>query len=198
MDAPALQSLIEQARGGDPVAWARLFELSQPQLLNDAQRLLGQDWPWISPRDLTQETWLKARRALDSYRGAGFQAWLSSIMRNVHRNLIRGQRGRHEKRRLSLPGPLEIEEHSPIAATIDPMAGDTNALTALLKQETAARLHWALAKLDAEARQIIELSVGGLSFPEIGQRLALTPKEARTRYHRGLSQLRRRLKEPGS
>jgi RNA polymerase sigma factor (sigma-70 family) len=198
MDAPALQRLIERARSGDPVAWARLFELSQPHLLSDAQRLLGHDWAWISPRDLTQETWLKARRAIGSYRGAGFHAWLSSIMRNVHRNLIRGRRGRHERRLLPLPGPLEAEERSPSVAAIEPMANDTNALATVLQRETSVRIQTALAGLDPEPRRIVELSLQGLSFRQIGQQLSLSPKEVRTRYHRGLAELRRQLKEASS
>ena len=197
MDHPSLQKLVDQACNGNADAWERLFETCQPHLLSDAQRLLGRDWPSISPRDLTQETWLKAKRALASYRGAGFLAWLSSIMRNVHRNLVRGQRGRHEKRRLSLAIVGETDASVTALPSFEPVATETSSLHTLVNQEEAAQLHAALAALDPELRQILQMSVDdhGLSLTQIGARLHLTPKEVRTRYHRGLGQLRRKLQE---
>jgi RNA polymerase sigma factor (sigma-70 family) len=177
MDDDSLRTLIDQARHGDDASWQKLFSLCQQQLLSDAERLLGRDWPSISPRDLTQETWLKAKAAIDSYRGAGFFAWLSSIMRNVHRNLIRGGRGRATRRPLPLPSASDSDPGG--AGITEPIADETGALHKLMREEDCARVQAGLDALPAELRQILRLSVegSGLSFAEIGSRLDLTAKE---------------------
>ena len=75
MDDDAIQSLVAAAKAGSDLAWQELFRACHDRLLSTAQRLLGKNWAFLSPRDLVQETWLRARLSLDRYRGEGFFGW---------------------------------------------------------------------------------------------------------------------------
>jgi len=81
MDTPESE-LIEQARGGDIEAFARLVERHRRPALRLAYALVGPD-----AEDVTQEALVKAFRHLDQFRhGAGFRPWLLAIVANEARN----------------------------------------------------------------------------------------------------------------
>ena len=195
MDDESLQILIDQARSGSAEAWRDLHIRCQPKLLADAQRLLGKNWQVLSPRDLTQETWLRARLHLESYRGEGFYSWLGAIMRNVYRNIARRRRDHSESLALLFAadsgdsGPRQIQAP-------EPASEEGEASQALEDQETAMRIHAAFASLAPEVAQILKLSLvePRLSFKQIGEQLGLTAKQVTTRYHQGLEVLRRKLR----
>lgn len=195
MDGEPLQKIIEQARGGSADAWRRLHALCQPKLLADAQRLLGKNWHVLSPRDLTQETWLRARLHLDSYRGAGFYSWLGAIMRNVYRNVIRKRRDRSEPLSLLL-GPDSDAPSAQQRQGMEPAMEQRGGSQSLQDEETAMQIHEALAALPADVAQILKLSLvePRLSFAKIGEELGLTAKQVTTRYHQGIEMLRRKLR----
>jgi RNA polymerase sigma-70 factor (ECF subfamily) len=194
MDDPAIQNLIEQAKRGDHAAWKRLFAICQPTLLNQAQRLLGPTWHAVSPQDLVQITWTNAAQRIASYRGAGFQAWLSAIMRNAHLNLVRDPRRRMEQKRLPLPvaGPND----STVQPGIEPTAEDSTALSAIQAAESALLVRQALAALDADQRQVLQLWMDEkLSFEAIAARLGWTARVVAARFHDGIGELRIKLQE---
>jgi RNA polymerase sigma factor (sigma-70 family) len=189
--------MIEHARAGDTEAWRRLFEWCQPRLLSDAQRLLGPNWDKISPRDLTQETWLKAQRGIAGYQGHGFLSWLSAIMRNVYRNARRRKSLRGQALHTLLVSGIDATGLSSDGRPRDePAATETSASRLLLEQERALLLREALSTLEPHTREILRMSAEDtkLSFREIGARLGLSEKQVTTRYHRGLAQLKTKLK----
>jgi RNA polymerase sigma factor (sigma-70 family) len=194
MDDAAIQNLIDQARLGDDAAWKRLFVICQPALLNQAQRLLGPTWHAVSPQDLVQTTWASAAQRIGSYRGAGFQAWLSAIMRNAHRNLVRDPRRRMDQKRL--PGPAHAPGDSTVQPGIEPTAVDSTVLSAIVAEESAQLVRQALAALDEEQRQVLQLWMDEkLSFEAIAARLGWTARVVASRFHDGIGELRQKLQE---
>ena len=193
MDDAPLRELIELARGGDQAAWKRLFAICQPALLEQAQRLLGPNWHAVSPQDLVQITWTSAAQRIGSYRGAGFQAWLSAIMRNAHLNLVRDPRRRMEQRRVTPP----VEPGDSTAQPgIEPTAEDSTALSRIVAEESAALVRQALAALGEEQRQVLELWMNEkLSFEAIAARLGWTARVVASRFHDAIRDLRQKLGE---
>jgi len=194
MDSTELNALIEQARDGDKDAWRRLFLHLQPTLLNQAQRLLGPAWHALSPQDLVQITWTSATQRLPSYRGEGFLAWLSVIMRNAHRNLVRDPRRRLDERRVTLAAPALPDLND--AGGHEPPVDESSVLSELLAHEETALVRQALAAIDPQCREVLELWMAEpLSLAALAKRLGLTARVARARFHDGIHQLQQQLKE---
>src|SRR5436305_12987663 len=92
-----IHSLLARVKAGDRDAWGPLCELVQPHLLRLAQQRLGPTWPQESVSDLIQTTWERALRQIDQFKGGAddsqtapmVRAWLSQILRNIHRNELR-------------------------------------------------------------------------------------------------------------
>jgi len=73
--------LVAQARAGDSVAFERLFERYHAAILNYIHRMVGDR---ALAEDLTQDTFIKAYRALPGTRpDLAFKAWLYRIATNT-------------------------------------------------------------------------------------------------------------------
>jgi RNA polymerase sigma-70 factor (ECF subfamily) len=98
MPADPLRALVDATREGDDRALAELVRQTQPVVWRVCSALGSAG----EVEDLVQETYLRAVRALDSYRGdAPFRAWLVSIARRVCADHVRRrQRGRRLVERL--------------------------------------------------------------------------------------------------
>ncbi len=101
--ADPLRPLLEAAREGDDVALAELVRLTQPTVW----RLCAALGSAGETEDLVQETYLRALRALPTFRGeAPVRAWLCSIARRVCADHVRARsRGRRLDQRLRLTAP---------------------------------------------------------------------------------------------
>jgi hypothetical protein len=77
--APAVDAaLLTSARGGNPAAMARIYELTQHRVRCFARRLLGDD---AAAEDLVQDVFVHLPRLLGRYRGDGpFEMFLLSIV----------------------------------------------------------------------------------------------------------------------
>jgi len=99
-----LTRLALAARCGDHAALERLVQASQPQVWRTCAHLLD----CASADDMTQETYLRAVRALPAFRAdASVMTWLLSIARRVVADEI-AQRIRHRRITTALeaaPGP---------------------------------------------------------------------------------------------
>ena len=109
-----LSALVVAAQRGDERAFESLVRATHAETYTLAFRLTGDD---EDARDVTQDTYLRAYRALDRFRGdAQFQTWLYRITANSASTLL-GQRARHRHD--------ELTEEAPVAddrITIDPVA----------------------------------------------------------------------------
>jgi RNA polymerase sigma-70 factor (ECF subfamily) len=142
---------------GDRVAFETLVLRHQSRINRVVRLLAGSDWP--DAEDLTQDTFIRAYRAIAQFRGdSTFRTWLHRIALNViwsHR-----ARRRNGARLVALEPTSETERH--IAATATP--GD-DPEAALIRRQA---IDHALATLSAEARVVVILrDIQGLGYHEI-------------------------------
>lgn len=84
-------ALIHDAQRGDLDAFNRLVLAYQTALYNTALRILGDE---DQAADATQEAFISAFRALNSYRGGSFKAWLLRTVTNACYDELRRQKRR--------------------------------------------------------------------------------------------------------
>jgi len=87
--------LAEGLREGDPAAFEQLVRQYKDRIYNVVYRFVGNH---EDARDIAQETFIRAHRALSSYRGhARLSTWLHAIAANLTKNRLRDQarRGRN-------------------------------------------------------------------------------------------------------
>ncbi len=161
---------------GNAQAFRELFERLAPGLERYLLRDLAQR---EEARDLVQQAFLQLHRArLDFDPNKRLKPWLYTIALNLKRELFR-----RKKRRPERPD-AEAAEREPVA----PRG----------QEQTEARrsVTWALARLPADQREVIELHwFGELSFPEPAGSLGIGVAAAKVRAHRGYVKLRELLGE---
>ena len=179
MEVPeGLDALVRAARRGDASAWETLYRRAYPRLLSYARRRLPSD---DAARDAVAETMARAVRGLSSFRGegAGFDAWLSGIVRHV---VLDAQRSAGRRPVTSMAG---------VAEPASPAAGPEELL---LGSYEAATVRSAFASLDADDRELLELRVVlGLSSDEVAGVLGKRPGAVRMAQSRALGRLRSAL-----
>jgi RNA polymerase sigma-70 factor, ECF subfamily len=137
-----VEQLVHAARHGDSAALGELVRLTQDQIW----RLVSYQAAGEDTADLVQETYLKAIRSLDNYRGeSSFVGWLSGIARHVCADHIRRRvRRRRLHQKLSgLAQEVATNDASPIddlIACLSPDRQEAFVLTQLvgLSYEEAA------------------------------------------------------------
>ena len=91
LSAEQEQHLIEQSLAGEVRAFNQLVEVYQGMAFSVAYRLF-QDGN--SAADALQDSFVKAFRALESFRGGSFKSWLMRIVTNTCYDHLRRQRRR--------------------------------------------------------------------------------------------------------
>ena len=129
--------------------------------------------------DLVQETLLRVRRGLRTYRPGSMEGWLTRIATNAFIDSTR------RRRRVETPLSDSTERQLPTSAAADDvLAGET------LSSEVQA----ALMALPVEFRvPVVLCDVAGRSYEEIAGALDIPLGTVRSRIHRGRSQLRHAL-----
>ncbi len=157
--------LVVAARGGDRLAFGRLYDRFAPMV----HGILLARVPRADVDDLVQEVFLKAMRRLDSLRDpAAVGGWLAAIARNRARDHYR--RGE------------------------DTVALRDEVVGAPHPEGEAASVLAAIRRLPEAYRETLVLRlVEGLTGPEIAERTGLTPGSVRVNLHRGMQQLREAL-----
>lgn len=172
--APAGQSddamLVSSARAGDRVAFGRLYD-------RYARMVHGILLARVAPHDaedLTQDVFLVALRRLSTLRDPrAFGGWLATIARNRAHDYYREGR-EHAELREDSAGSVE--------GGVSPRA------------EAQAALATIRALPEAYRETLILRLVEGMTGPEIAARTGLTPSSVRVNLHRGMQQLREKLK----
>src|SRR4051794_25567839 len=140
-----------------------------------AYRLTGNE---DDARDLVQETLLRVRTGLRTYKPGSMEGWLSRIATNVFLDDVR-----RRKRR-----PLDLLPDDPDRVIPPAVAADDALAAEVLPDEIQA----AIKRLPADFRVAVVLSdVVGLTYAEIGETLGVPIGTVRSRIHRGRSLLRR-------
>ncbi len=152
-----------------------------------AYRTIGRE---EEARDIVQETFLRAFRALPGFKGqAKFSSWLYRIALNLCRDWIRRQR-----RTPTVPMPEGVDlvelasEQGPVESIEELVA----------RREISAVVAEAMQRLPEEQRTAIVLKeYHGLTFQEIADLQGCPLSTVKTRLYQGLAVLRRQLEARG-
>jgi RNA polymerase sigma-70 factor (ECF subfamily) len=191
------RDLVTAARQGSPDALGQVLENCRPYLLllanQELDPVLGVK---VAPSDLVQETFLEAHRDFAQFRGqteAELLGWLRQILLRNTANLARAYRQtgkRQVSREIALDAPADSRKPQL------PAGGDSPS-SAAVREEEAALLHAALARLEPDHREAIRLrNYERLPFEEVGRRLGRTAEAARKLWARAVDALRIELERP--
>ena len=175
-EAPSDAALVAAYRAGDERA---ATELVQRHLGAVGRFLYASGAGRSDVEDLVQETFFRAFRKVDSWRGdAAFRSWLFTIAGNLLRDDYRKRKGRQM---LSIED-RDLPDHS------DPEAD-------LVASEAAERVHEGLSRLPRLQREVFLLrSQEGREYDDIAATLGTTPGAARVHYHHAVKRLKELVK----
>jgi RNA polymerase sigma-70 factor (ECF subfamily) len=181
------EELVTRARGGDLDSFNQLILRWERPIFALAYRVIGRE---EDARDVCQETFLRAFRALPGFKGqAKFSSWLYRIALNLCRDWIRRQRRAPVLQMPEDADPLELaSEAGPVESIEDLVA----------RRELSAVVETAMALLPEEQRTAIILKeYHGMTFQEIADLQGCPLSTVKTRLYQGLSVLRRHLERNG-
>jgi RNA polymerase sigma-70 factor (ECF subfamily) len=193
-DRPALAGMTDQevvllARDGREAAYRELVRRYERPIFSLLFRMVRDR---ELAEDLSQETFVKALNAIDSYRPEyKFSSWIFKIANNAAIDHLR----RRELDTLSLEGSPHAETPEAVQATALQL-GDRaeNALDIVEAKELGAAIEEAIGRLRPEYRSCILLRhVEGLAYEEIAQTLDLPLGTVKTYIHRARNELRETL-----
>jgi RNA polymerase sigma-70 factor, ECF subfamily len=172
--------LVEQFRRGDREAFERIVARHRREVYRIARRMTGNH---EDADDVTQDTFLRAYRALGSFRGeSALRTWLIRIALNLSMNLGRTRGGRTVDGidLSSLPGP-EAES-------------GPDGEKRLLGAERDRRVRAAVDGLPPRQRQVVILRVyEEMKFQEIAEWLECPVGTAKANFFHAVNNLRKAL-----
>ena len=126
--------------------------------------------------DVVQESFLKAYKAIDTFRGNDARSWMLAIVRNTAMNLLR-------RRRADVGVEWNERQAEPIDGAADPER-------ALLEQSRREQLQGAVARLEPEFREVLVLrEIEDLSYKEIAAVLNIPTGTVMSRLSRARQKL---------
>jgi RNA polymerase sigma-70 factor (ECF subfamily) len=153
-------ALIHAAQHGDLDSFNTLVLSYQDSVFNTALRILGDD---DLAADAAQEAFISAFRALNSYRGGSFRAWLLRTVTNACYDELR-----RRKRRPSVPLEPQVDETEEMESPrwlADPSLSPEQRLEA---DELEHAIQHCLDALPAEFRVVVVLAdIQGLDYTEV-------------------------------
>ena len=177
------EELVARSLRGDADSFSELIQRWERPIYALAYRQIGRE---EDARDVCQETFLRAYRALSGFRGqAKFSSWLYRITLNLCRDWLR-----RERRTPVMQAPEDVDLMD-LAAAREPSetVEDRIARTDLVRA-----VERALALLPEEQRTAVVLKeYHGLTFREIADLVGCPLSTVKTRLYQGLTVLRREL-----
>jgi RNA polymerase sigma-70 factor (ECF subfamily) len=155
------EQLVERVFKGEMQAFDLL-------VLRYQQRLLGLIGRFVrdphEAEDLAQETFIKAYRALGSFRGeSAFYTWLYRIAINTANNFLVSKGRRPPDTDIDVDDPEQIEAHAMMADGDSPEANQS-------RDELKAAIDQGIAELPEDLRTAFTLrEFSGLSYEEIAE-----------------------------
>ena len=177
------EELVAQSIRGDAESFNQLILRWERPIYALAYRTIGRE---EDARDVCQETFLRAFRALPAFRGqAKFSSWLYRIALNLCRDWIR-----RERRAPMVQAPEGVDLMD-LAAATEP----SEPIEDLVARKDLAKLvERAMARLPEEQRTAIVLKeYHGLTFQEIADLVGCPLSTVKTRVYQGLTVLRREM-----
>jgi RNA polymerase sigma-70 factor (ECF subfamily) len=178
-------ALVERLRGNDPQAFEVLVRQYGGRMLATARRFVGSD---EDARDVTQEAFLAAFRAIDGFAGtARLSTWLHRIVINTALMKLRSRRRRREESIEDLLPRFDEDGHW--AEPVAPWETSTDALVE--REQTRTMVRKAIERLPANYRSVLLLrDIEELDTEETASLLGLTPNAVKIRLHRARQALR--------
>lgn len=172
--------IIRSVLKGNVNEFEKLVTAYEKNVYNIALRLVGDP---EDAADMTQETFIKAYRALGSFRGdSKFSVWLYRIASNVCLDFLRS---RSRRKQVSLS--VEDEDGEAFMELPDMSGNPEEQLMKKLSMEAVRR---GLEQLPPQQRQILVLrELGGLSYAELAQSLGLEEGTVKSRIFRARKRL---------
>jgi RNA polymerase sigma-70 factor (ECF subfamily) len=179
--------LVARSIGGDAESFNQLILRWERPIYALAYRVIGRE---EDARDVCQETFLRAFRALPGFKGqAKFSSWLYRIALNLCRDWIRRQR------RAPVTQMPEGVEPGELLAESGPVESIEDLVTRRQLSEVVSE---AMALLPEEQRTAIILKeYHGMTFQEIADMQGCPLSTVKTRLYQGLTVLRRHLEKNG-
>jgi RNA polymerase sigma-70 factor (ECF subfamily) len=177
------EELVARSIGGDADSFNQLILRWERPIYALAYRTIGRE---EDARDVCQETFLRAFRALPRFRGqAKFSSWLYRIALNLCRDWIR-----RERRTGFVQPPEDVDLMDLVNA--DHPSESIEDLVA--RKDQVRAVERAMALLPDEQRTAIVLKeYHGLTFQEIADLMGCPLSTVKTRLYQGLAVLRREL-----
>ena len=181
------EELVARSVGGDTESFNQLIRRWEKPIYALAYRVLGRE---EDARDVCQEAFLRAFRALPGFRGeAKFSSWLYRIALNLCRDWIRRER---RAPLVPMPDGVDITQYAAerrTTASVEDLAAQA---------EMSRGVGAAMERLPEEQRTAIILKeYHGLTFQEIADLMGCPLSTVKTRLYQGLAQLRRHLADQG-
>lgn len=166
---------IRRAREGDGDAIRELYRRYSPRVYAVVRRLAGDD---ALAEDWAQEAWVRAIRALPSFRGESrFSTWIHRIAVN---SALHGRRWRNRRTRDEVDMPVAVP---------DGRASDQTVLRITLER--------AIETLPDGMRQVLVLhDVEGYTHEEIAALLGVTPGTSKSQLFKARARMRKTLRPP--
>ena len=182
------ETLVTLAMSGDSESFNQLVLRWERPIYALAYRTLGRE---DEARDVCQETFLRAYRALPGFKGeAKFSSWIYRIALNLCRDWMR------KKRRtpvMQAPEGVDLADLADRAAARGPVESIE---TLVARRQLSQRVAVAMRTLPEEQRTAIVLKeYHGLTFQEIAEMQGCPLSTVKTRLYQGLSVLRTQLAE---
>ena len=181
------QEVVACAREGDEDAYREILRRYGPPVFDVIYGVVGQR---EQAEDLTQETFVKAFRALD---GSGPDrkpsAWILRIANNTAIDYVRRKRPDSTRSPLTMtPGQIDRQAMRMPTPSVTPM-------TSTDRREFATALKRALRRLRPEYRRCFTLRhMQRRSYDEIAEIVHLPPGTVKSHVHRAKQELRRMLR----
>ncbi|MGH7592146.1 MAG: RNA polymerase sigma factor [Gemmatimonadales bacterium] len=185
------QDVVLAARRGSDAAYRELLKRYERPVFSLIYRMVRDR---ELAEDLTQETFIKALNALDSYRPEyKFSSWIFKIANNAAIDQLR----RRELDTLSLDGAPSAETAEAIEATsLQVGSKGESPLDELEAKEIGTAIEQAIGRLRPEYRSCILLRhVEGRAYEEIAAMLDLPLGTVKTYIHRARNELREYLSD---
>ena len=184
-------NLIERAATGDLEAFNQLVLRYQNLAYSHAYGMLGNP---AQAEDATQESFIKAFQAINTFRGASFRSWLLKIVTNSAYDVLRRSH-RHPTQPL-LPEDENGEELESAVWLVDPSADVQEVVE---QHELSKQIYQALGELPEAFRSVLTLiDVNEMDYVEASQALNIPLGTVKSRLARARLQMQQKLKMIGT
>ena len=172
--------LLERFRGGDRSAFDEIVARHRLAVYRVARRILGSHH---DADDATQETFVRAWRALAGFRGESrLGTWLIRIALNVSRTAGAGR-----------------EAASPLEHAAELAGEGEPADEAAERHDAGRRVRRAVAQLPPRQREVVALKAfSDLTYEEVAAAMGLTVGAVKAHFHQAVSNLKRHMSNDGA